>query len=231
MKGAIFGDSLLRSLYRQPDGHRMIYDTTPWLERIAAETGIELTNHSQIGSTVERGRMLFEKAVAKGLDAELILLDYGGNDADHDWVAVAADPEGEHPALTPIDRFYEAYDDFIARIRQLGMTPVMILPTPFLPENYIRFLSARVDAEAIRRYLVDINYMYRQEEAYAFAMTKIARKNDCFLIDMRTPLLNIRDIPSVMSMDGIHPLPEAYDIMWQTILDGLKEWQKENAEK
>ena len=95
-KAAIFGDSIMRGMFWNEKLAKHKLWQNPYPARIAAESGIEIENHSFIGSTIKRGRAIFDKVRNKGLHCDLLLLEYGGNDSGYDWAQNAAAPQEEH---------------------------------------------------------------------------------------------------------------------------------------
>ena len=69
MKGIIFGDSILRGMFVKKDGKRCIWKNN-WLTTIYEQCGLELTNHSQIGCTVQRGAMLLDVDTLERLEPD-----------------------------------------------------------------------------------------------------------------------------------------------------------------
>ncbi len=219
IKCAIFGDSVLRGLYREPDGHRKLWDQKYWINKIMEDCGVMVTNHSQIGNTVERGRMQFEKALNNGMKADYVLLEYGGNDSDFEWAQVVEAPDAAHVSHTPLPVFEQAYGQFIRRVRELEMEPVAVIPAPIDGRRYLDFLGSAYDKQTIADWLQDTTAMYRHVELYAFTVVKLAMQYGCAVLDIRTPFLGRKDLPQLLSMDGLHYLPESYDIIWQQIYD------------
>ena len=60
-KAAIFGDSIMRGMFWNEKLAKHKLWQNPYPARIAAESGIEIENHSFIGSTIKRGRAIFDK--------------------------------------------------------------------------------------------------------------------------------------------------------------------------
>ena len=81
---------------------------------------MQLENHSFIGSTISKGRSNFDKYLQKGLECQLLLLEYGGNDSDYDWPKIAAAPQQKHLPKTLLPDFEQAYGELISQGVSLG---------------------------------------------------------------------------------------------------------------
>ena len=225
MKGIIFGDSILRGMFVKKDGKRCIWKNN-WLTTIYEQCGLELTNHSQIGCTVQRGAMLLEKAAERGLEGQqLVLLEYGGNDADFDWGSIAAEPGEKHFSKTPLQLFEQIYGKLIERVRSLQIKPLLVTPVPVIAGRYLDWLSRDNDRAGILKWLSgDETNIYRYQEMYALSVCKLAGKYDCPLLDIRSTMLERRDLPELMSPDGLHPVEAGYELIWQEIAEFFRRW-------
>ncbi len=217
IQAAIFGDSLMRGMYWNEQLAKHKLWKNPFLPQIAADCGVELENHSFIGSTVRRGLAAFERMLKKGLHCELLLLEYGGNDADFDWPKIAAAPQEQHQPKTPLPLFEQLYGKLITLGRSLGMQPVLMNLPPVDAQKYFRWFSRELDKRALRRWLGNIDIIYRHQEAYSLACTALARQYDCPLIDLRTPFLLRHDLDQLICADGLHPTPAGYELIWQQL--------------
>ena len=74
-----------------------------------------------MGCTVTKGLSIMRRDIETGVDSEAALLEFGGNDCDYDWPAVAADPMADHQPKTPLALFTEQLREMIALTRQKGM--------------------------------------------------------------------------------------------------------------
>ena len=100
---SVYGDSLLKGVSLV--GNRYTVCTRKAAD-FARSHGIELINRSYFGATVEKGLQRLNRDIAdKAPLGEYTVLEFGGNDCDFDWAAVAADPAGEHLCKVPPERF------------------------------------------------------------------------------------------------------------------------------
>lgn len=216
-QAAIFGDSIMRGMYW--DEKQVKYKIWPntYLAKIKALSGVEVNNHAQVGCTVERGLQLFDKALAKGLDCQMLLLEYGGNDSDYDWETVAAAADRSHLPKTPLPRFEQVYTRLINKGWQLGMKPILMTLPPIDAEKYFAWFSRKLDKDALKRWLGDIGVIYRYQEMYSLVVTKLAKRFSCPLIDLRSVFLPKHRLEPLIGLDGLHPTVAGYTLIWEEI--------------
>lgn len=218
-KAAIFGDSLMRGMYWNTQLAKHKLWKNPYPARIAEASGVQLENHSFIGSTISKGRSNFDKYLQKGLECQLLLLEYGGNDSDYDWPKIAATPQQEHLPKTLLPDFEQAYAELINQGISLGMQPVIMTLPPIDAQKYFNWFSRELNQQALLQWLGDIGIIYRHQEAYSLACLRLAKAHDCPVIDLRGAFLLRRDLDDLIGIDGLHPTPLGYELIWQQIAE------------
>lgn len=201
----ICGDSILKGIVQDETG---AYRTGGGLalEQLGAAHGLRVENRSRFGCTSGKGFAMLERLLARGERPEAVVLGYGGNDADFDWAAVAAAPEADHQPHTPLGQFTALYQGAIAKLRGLGIQPVLITLPPVCAERYFRWITRDgLSAEAILHWLGDVEAIYRFQERYSRALEALARENGCLSLDLRGALLQNRALEPYYCADGIHP--------------------------
>lgn len=216
-KTAMFGDSILRGLYWDDKASKYKIWENKYIKEIRQHGGVELKNYAQIGSTVERGRDLFHKVMDRGTECQIIMLEYGGNDCDHDWQAIAAAPDEIHAPKTPMPVFTQVYSEVIGKCREMGMTPILINLPPIDSQKYFNWFTKGLENQVILHWLGDINRIYRYHEWYSLTIAKLARDFSCPLVDLRSVFLSQPDLDSLMGPDGLHPTPAGYTLIWEEI--------------
>ena len=188
--------------------------------------GLKIENNARMGATIGEGYRDFCETEAK--PGDIVVIEYGGNDCDPDWDAVAADPTVFHDGKTPLPVFRDTLRRFILDARDRGLRPMAVVPPPLEADRYYRWVSKGRDGRQILRYLVDVQHIYRWQERYANAVREVARKLDCPVIDLREPFLDAADLPSLICEDGIHPNEAGQQLMARTIEAALArdEWRE-----
>jgi len=232
-KIAVWGDSILRGTILDEIKKRYTTLAEGCTALVQKEIGVPVLNRSKFGSTVERGLSEFERSLGPsgGLvpDADLIVLEYGGNDCDHDWTAISADPDGKHSPKTPLDVFTRTYQRMIDLVRERGVRPVVMSLPPIDPERYFEWFTRQTSSrgplnkENILRWLGDLSLIYRFQEMYSLAATKLAHFNGCIYIAMREAFLLEHDYTRLLCADGIHPNQKGHDLMKRVFLNTAEE--------
>lgn len=208
---AIFGDSLGRGvIYDEARGRYAILKES--FTKLMQEQGIaRFINHSKFGATAAEGLAAFEENPP--LDADLIAIEYGGNDCTPDWKAAALDPKTIQPARVGLAEFESTLRQFVARVRDYGKIPLLVTPAPLVAERFVPWVSRGLDAQAILRYLGDVHHVYRWQEQYALAVHKVARLARCQLFDLRAWFLKDRKLATLFCIDGMHPNAKGHRII------------------
>lgn len=220
----IFGDSILKGVVLDRDQKYRV-GSGLGLEQLGAAHGLTIENHSRFGCTSGKGLAALDRLLARGERPEAVVLGYGGNDADFDWAEVAAAPEAEHLPHTPLAQFVALYQDAIARLRALGIRPVLITLPPVCAGRYFHWITrSGLSAQAILRWLGDVEAIYRYQERYSRALEGLARDSGCLCVDLRGALLQNRCLEPYYCEDGIHPNEAGQQVLHQAVgrmLDAL----------
>lgn len=202
----ILGDSILK-------GVRMLSGTTRYgttddigLESIARQHDWILDNRSRFGCTVIKGEQLLNRQLEKNETPDVVLLEYGGNDADFRWAEVAERPYDTHEPNTPLPVFTETLRRMIGTLRAHSIKPVLSTLPPISSERYLDWITRDgLSKENILLWLGDANAIYRYQEKYSLAIERLAAETGCFLIDLRSAFLEKRVLLPYLCADGIHP--------------------------
>ena len=198
-------------------------------ERIYTKLGLAVNNRSRFGCTIEKGQQQLTRALEKGLACDVVLLEYGGNDCDYDWERVANDPDAKHEPHTPFKKFEEIYHNMLLSIKRGGITPVVMSLPPIDGERYFKWITRNgLNAQNILRFLGDVQMIYRYQEMYSLAATKLAYETGAMYVDVRSAFLDKRNYKdSLICEDGIHPNENGYRL----IAHELMRFASDNLEK
>jgi acyl-CoA thioesterase I len=218
-KIAVWGDSILRGVIFDElrGGYRLLADGCADLFSRAA--GLQILNRSRFGCTIDKGAALLEKALAEHLDCDYLLLEYGGNDCDFDWPAVAAAPEQPHQPHTPRPEFDRLLRRLVGQLRQNQIEPVLMSLPPINGQSYLDFLVDKgLDRQALLSFLGDPQQIYRYQESYSLAITGVALQERTLYVPIREAFLAQFDSPALLCADGIHPNEAGHRLMGQVFL-------------
>ncbi len=225
----IYGDSIMKGILLDKDTNRYYPMKQSDEQQLYANLGLVVNNRSKFGCTIEKGQQLLARAMEKGLDCDVVLLEYGGNDCDYDWERVAQDPDALHEPHTPIHRFEEIYRNMLYSIKRSGITPVVMSLPPIDGERYFRWITrSGLNAQNILRFLGDVQMIYRYQEMYSLAATKLAYETGSLYVDVRSAFLDKRSYKNtLMCEDGIHPNENGHRL----IVDELTRFAAQNLDK
>lgn len=179
---------------------------------------IDIKNNSRFGCTAPKAEANLEKSLEKGFYADAVLLEFGGNDCDFNWVEVSANPEIEHQPNTPRPQFINSMKKMIDELISYNIKPILSNLPPISSDMYFDWISQMqgVNGDNVLYWLKDKTIIYRQQESYSHAIEKIANEYNLPLIDIREPFLEIKGYKSYLCIDGIHLNEKGQAIMCNT---------------
>ncbi|MBR2371114.1 MAG: SGNH/GDSL hydrolase family protein [Clostridia bacterium] len=219
---SIFGDSIMKGLVFSPSRERYILSDGLRIPELADRYSIEIQNFSRVGCTIDKGVAMIKRRIDEGAKYDYIFLEYGGNDCDFNWKAVAASPRDEHLPFTPLDKFTCSYYELISYLRSEGIKPVMANLPPVSASRYLRWICRDgLSRDSILEWLGDENAIYRYQETYSRRIEEISRDTGTPLINLRDAFLSHRRIEELICVDGIHPNEQGQKIINEAIQEGF----------
>lgn len=214
----LWGDSIGRGVVYNPERKRYCLASTR-CEKLLEARGVPMVNRAKMGATIAEGYADF---VGTEVDGEgLAVIEYGGNDCDLDWQAVAARPEVFHDGKTPIAEFAEILRLFAESAKARGLEPVLVLPPPLYPERYFDWVCKGLDRDAVRDYLGDVGHIGRWHACYVEAIRQAARDTGSRLLDFYTPFMQAMNFPELICEDGIHPTEAGQELIARVAMRAL----------
>lgn len=222
MQFQIYGDSLMKAV--QVDSNFKYKITSPFfLDQLQQDTGITITNHAHFGYTATKGQGVLQRDLKKGLNCQMALLEFGGNDCDHNWPEVAAHPDAEHLPNTPLPRFLDVLKSMALSLKFAGTQPFLMTLPPLDAQKYLDFIGHRgSNIGNILSWLGDVQMIYRWQELYSNAVARLADQLDLPLIDIRSEFLSRRDCSSLIALDGIHLTAAGYHLVFHSIQNAIQ---------
>ena len=204
MKITVYGDSILKGVVLEDGKYRM---ERGWEKRLAQEYGLEIRNKAHFGNTLGRAMPQIEKDCAERAEGELAVLEFGGNDCDFDWSAIADDPDGSYVCKTPLTDFEALYRRAIRNVENSGRTAIVLTLPPIHAQRYLDFICRNgLSKGNILRWLGDVEAIYRWQRDYSDAVSRIAADMGVRMIDLRRFFLRDGRSPEeLLCDDGIHP--------------------------
>ena len=219
----IFGDSLLKGVQLNPENLRYHIDNNIDVERIEKTYFLNIKNFAKFGCTVTKGLTLIEKRLkANEPFCDAIVMDFGGNDCDHNWQAVSERPDDKHLPYTPLDVFVETYHKIITLIKKNGIRPILTTLPPLDSQKFFHWFCKGLDKEIVLKWLGDVHIIYRWQETYSRTVEKIAAETNTLLVDLRGAFLKQRHLDLLLCEDGTHPNTEGQKIITQAFLEFIE---------
>ena len=221
MRVTIYGDSILKGV--RTEGGRHPVDRE-WEQMFAARSGWEIVNRSRFGCTLTKALAMIRHDISASPAGGFAVLELGGNDCDHDWAAVAADPCGEHTSKTPPELFGTLYREIIGLVRSGGMTPMVLTLPPIHSEMYLSYICRNgLSRENILRWMGDVERISRWQESFSDMAAEAARSEGAGLIDLRSAFPRDPDLlRPLLSEDGIHPSRLGQWLIFRTLLSDTR---------
>ena len=213
IRANIYGDSIMKGTVIEDDlNAHTVMDKT--LAKISNSHKIEVANRSKFGITIKMGKKILERDLKKGMNCQYALVEFGGNDCNYRWEQISNDPDGKYEHLTPFEEFKDNYKSIINTLKQKGIKPIGMSLPPLDAEKYFQFLIARGnDMKNMMKWLGDVSTLYRCQERYSNAVTKIAKAAGILFVDVREYFLDSHNFKELMCVDGIHPNDKGHELI------------------
>jgi lysophospholipase L1-like esterase len=213
-----WGDSILKGVVSGGDSKRFDITEKDSLSQACEALGIELANKSVFGSWMTKTRRTQDRSLRNGASAQIGIIESGTNDSDYDWSAVSANPDADHLQRCPLDEFSRLMEEAVSVARQNKITPVIMIPTPLVPEWWFKNICIGNDEAAILKFLkaekvAAAMRLYQNQELFSFAAANVARSLNVQIVDIRSEFLAHPNYKSLMCLDGVHPNQAGYDFM------------------
>lgn len=221
MKIQIYGDSLMKGILVD-ENYKYKQSAKTLLEQMTRRTGIQVVNRAHFGYTSTRGQAVLNRDLSNGLDCQVALLEFGGNDCDHNWHQVAAAPTSEHHPNTPLQSFLQTLRAMVQSLQNVDIQPILMTLPPLDAQKYLDFIGRLgSDPRAVLSWLGDVQVIYHWQEMYSNAISRLADELSLPLVDVRSRFLSRRDYGSLIARDGIHLTQDGYQLLFSELQSTL----------
>ena len=205
-KVALFGDSILKGVVLDDNNRYCFSKALDW-ERVENAFGVSIINKSRFGCEITKGQRIVNDFLLAGGGVDAAVLEYGGNDSDFAWGDVAASPFAVPRSRTGLVDFQQKLRTVVWQLQSKGIRVIMMSLPPLDAERYLDWISRGDEQrkDSIMSFLGDVSRIYRYQEIYSNAVTKIALENGCEFVDVRQEFLQSDSFRDLMCADGIHP--------------------------
>lgn len=217
-----FGDSIMRGVVSSEKGAdgKPIYriSDSGFVSRCERRLGIKILNFACFGSTTSQGMKYINRYEGEVKDTDIAVFEYGGNDCDFNWKAVAAAPLQPHEPKVTLRNFVKQYEALINKVRSMNVRPVIMSMPLIDPDRFFDFLSMGLNRDNILKWLGGKTMrIYQWHEMYNVELFKMAHDLQVPIIDITTPFLETVDYSDYLCDDGIHPNEKGHALIADTV--------------
>ena len=198
----IWGDSIAVGITYNEQRKRYVISKERCPKRISESLHLKVVNNAKMGATVLDGLERFETATP--VEGALCVIEYGGNDCNMDWAKVAENPDKTPQANVDIGVFSDKIEEFIQKVKDRGMKPLLITPLPLHAEKFFNWVSQGLNRDAILQAIGEVQNIYGWQERYANAVRNVAARTRTQLLDLRDAMLANKEYPNLICRDGMH---------------------------
>lgn len=179
-----------------------------------------IRNTAKFGNTLIKGVHKLKDDIVNN-KPDVVLLEYGGNDCDFNWIEVCSNPNSVHKPKTDFDIFVSKLKETLHFLKKNNITSVVMTLPPLNADRYLKWISkSDISAEAnILKWLGNVSKIYWWHEKYSSAVLKIAEDTNTKCIDIRASFLQYPDFTKFLCLDGIHPNKFGHEIIANKIID------------
>ena len=219
-KLAIFGDSVLRGVIYDDKKEKYTFSKAINWQKIEKALNIEIDNHAKMGATIIDGKKRLDRYLNQKPDANMILIEFGGNDCDFDWEKVSQKKSKKHQPKVMVDVFKQTLKTMIRDIRSKGIQPILMTLPTIDAKRYFAWISKnKKKVNNILYFLGDIDHIYRFHEMYNLAIIETSVELNVDMIDIRKVFLQKGDqLEKLICNDGIHPTVYAEKLVVKHII-------------
>ncbi len=229
-----FGDSVLKgTVLESVNPLKYTLPENCFTDICSASLGVRIDNFARFGSTLDSGERMLIRHMT-GLRAyDFTLLEFGGNDCDYYWSAIAVDPQRRHLPNTPVTEFSIKYGKIVDRVRELGSSPVLLTLPPVEPVRYFSHITRDFSDEGRSNVLGWLggtpDFIREWHEMYNFRVLEMAAVKGVPAIDITSPFYSRPGYGKLLCEDGAHPNAQGQKVMAGALENGLRKIIQERA--
>ena len=217
MKVTVYGDSILKGVLLEGGKYVVNRD---WEQKLGEMFHMTIRNCARFGCTIMKALPLIRRdSSLETPEAEIAVLEMGGNDCDYDWAAISEAPDAQYACKTPPEEFLDRYREAVGLIRRSGRTPIVMNLPPVHSERYLRYICRNgLNMANILRWLGDVEAISRWQSRYSQMIEQVAREMNVKLIDLRRAFpKEPKALEPLLCEDGIHPSRLGQKLIFDTL--------------
>ncbi len=210
----VLGDSVSKGIVLDEERGRYQQTAQSFIDLVAGKVGATVKNLSMFGATVKKGISLLDRHKQDLPSSGLAILEFGGNDCDYLWPEISENPVAEHQPNVPFENFQNLYKELIRKVRDIGLTPVLVSLPPLDADRYFDTLSRKLNKENVLKWLNGTTRtIYQWHEAYNATIADLALEMNALYVDIRQPFLLSGKPQDYICSDGIHPNERGHNLI------------------
>ena len=224
-----FGDSVMKGIVLDKEnssanGIKYKISKNGFAELCKERLKIEVDNFARFGGVVSQGMKLINRYIDRIKSADFVLFEYGGNDCDYNWAAIAADPSAAHVPNTPIPQFVSTYSSMIDSVREVGGRPVLLSLPVLDPERFFKHVTRGLNAGNVLKWLGgSVLAIDRWHSRYNMEVFRLGAEKRAPVIDITSAFLEKKNYSDYICDDGIHPNERGHRLIEGSIMHFVKE--------
>jgi len=223
MKIICFGDSLTRGVSIVKGRLRILKENYPaflqeWFQQ-KHEDDIKVVNKGIFNADSDLLLTRLDKDVIEE-KPDYAIIEIGGNDCNFHWKEVAERPYDEHTAIVPIERYLKNIKDMVVKVKNAGITPMIMNLPPLDPVRYYKQISETYGT-AISHFICSVGGIAFWHENYHRMLNKLIDQLKVIKIDSRNVISPEQDLTDIISDDGIHLTALGYKTLSLEAFKGL----------
>jgi lysophospholipase L1-like esterase len=217
-----FGDSITRGVSYVKGRLRIIKENYPaFLQQLfLEEPGTIIQNKGVFNDNSNLLIQRLQKDIINEIP-DIVLICIGGNDCNFKWDEVANAPDEKHKPIVQIQNYISNVKTIVNKIRDTGITPVIVTLPPLDPARYYRSIS-NTYGTAISHWISSVGGIEHWHGLYNRSLNALIQQMNVVSIDVRSALKMAGNLRGYISDDGIHLTPEGYSVMSKKIYSDLK---------
>ncbi|MCM1565524.1 MAG: SGNH/GDSL hydrolase family protein [Dehalobacter sp. 4CP] len=220
----IVGDSISKGvIYNEDQGKYSLLDRN-YVSLVQNSLKGMVYNAAKFGNTIKKGIERLNRDVSKTCP-DIVLIEFGGNDCDFDWMQIANDPMAEHEPKTDFNVFGKMLTDTIISLKNNNIIPVLMTLPPLDADRYFKWISKNSNeiGKSILIWLGSVTKIYWWQERYNSMIVNIAEETRTRWIDVRGAFLKTPDFTQLLCIDGIHPNEDGHKVIAQKVTEYLRQ--------
>ena len=216
----VWGDSVLKGVVYDSARSRYTLLKDSAISMLSRTFRVPFENLSRMGRTAPEALEIMKTMEPDAFKGKLVVIEYGGNDCDFNWAAVASEPDAPHTPRTPVEQFTQALKEMASHVRAMGGTPLLCSLPPLDPRRYLKWIVRDgLDEGRILSFLGVPERIYRWQEYYSTQVLKAAAELNCRWLPLREAFLSAVRGEDVLCEDGIHPNDQGHRLIYEAAVE------------